>query len=175
MKKSIFITGVAGSGKSSICKELNKLKYKAYDIEEITDMFKMIRKDTGKDYEDYDNADIEKVKNADWICDKDRLKKLLKKQKEEKVFYCGIASNNDEIYSLFDKVILLKAGPRVICERLSSREGTDNMGNTPESREWVLGWKEWWENKVIKKQGVAVVNADDTLINVAEKIIKLAE
>ncbi len=70
---------------------------------------------------------------------------------------------------------MLKAGPRVIYERLSNHEGTDNMGNTSENREWVLGWKEWWENKVIKKQGVTVVNADDTLINVAGKIIKLVE
>ena len=68
MKKSIFVTGVAGSGKSSICRELNKLGYTAYDIEELEGMFKMTRKDTMQDFKDYDNADIEKVKNADWIC-----------------------------------------------------------------------------------------------------------
>ncbi|HIH11772.1 TPA: SDR family NAD-dependent epimerase/dehydratase, partial [Candidatus Woesearchaeota archaeon] len=33
MNKSILITGVAGSGKSAVCDELNKRRYKAYGIE----------------------------------------------------------------------------------------------------------------------------------------------
>ena len=172
MKKSIFVTGVAGSGKSSICKELNKLSYTAYDIEELEGMFKMVRKDTGKDFEDYDNADIEKVKNADWICDKSKLEELLKKQSDEVVFYCGVASNNNEVIPLFDKVILLKASPEVVCKRLRSREGTDDMGNTAENREWVLSWKGWWENKLVG-QGATVIDADGTPTGVAQKIIKI--
>jgi broad-specificity NMP kinase len=175
MKKSIFITGVAGSGKSSICKQLNILDYEAYDIEDIVGMFKMIRKDTGDDYEDYDNADIGKIKNADWICNKEKLKELVERQKKEKAFYCGIASNNDEIVSLFDKIILLRATPEVIHKRLSSREGTDDMGNTNESREWVLGWKEWWENKLMRNQNVLAVNADDNLADISKKIVELTK
>jgi len=172
MKKSIFITGVAGSGKSTASKELNKMGYKSYDIEELDGMFKMIRRDTGKDFKDYDNADIEKVKNADWICDKNKLEELLKKQNDEIVFYCGIASNNDEIIPLFDKVILLKANPEVVRKRLSSREGTDDMGNTAESRDWVLSWKDRLENK-LTKQGATVIDADGTPTEVAQKIIEM--
>ena len=146
--------------------------YKSYDIEELDGMFKMIRRDTGKDFKDYDNADIEKVKNADWICDKNKLEELLKKQNDEIVFYCGIASNNDEIIPLFDKVILLKANPEVVRKRLSSREGTDDMGNTAESRDWVLSWKDRLENK-LTKQGATVIDADGTPTEVAQKIIEM--
>lgn len=174
MKKSFFITGVAGSGKSLISKELNRLGYKAYDIEELEDMFKMIRKDTREDFTDYDNTDIEKVKNADWICDKNKLEELLQKQNIGIAFYCGIASNNNEIIQLFDQIILLKASPEVVCKRLSSREGTDDMGNTAENREWVLSWKDWWENQMIE-QGALVVDADGNPTEVAKKIIELVQ
>jgi broad-specificity NMP kinase len=172
MKKSILVTGVAGSGKSSISKELNKLGYRAYDIEGLDGMFKMVRKDTKEDFEDYDNADLEKVKNADWICDKNKLNGLLQKQNDGIVFYCGVASNSDEIVSLFDQIILLKASPEMIRKRLSNREGTDDMGNTAENREWVLSWKDWWENQLIEK-GAIVVDADGNPTEVAQKIIEI--
>ena len=172
MKKSIFVTGVAGSGKSSVSKALNRLGYNAYDIEELEGMFKMVRKDTGEDFADYDDADIEKVKNADWICDKNKLEELLQKQSNGIVFYCGVASNNDEIIPLFDQTILLKASPEIVRKRLSSREGTDDMGNTAENREWVLSWKDWWENQMIE-QGAVVVDADGSPTEVAQKIVEI--
>lgn len=174
MKKSIFITGVAGSGKSSISKELNKLGYKAYDIEELEGMFKMIRRDTGEDFEDYNNADIEKVKNADWICDKNKLKELLQKQNDGIMFYCGVASYNDKMIPFFDQTILLKASPEVVRKRLNNREGTDDMGNTAENREWVLSWKDWWENQMVE-QGAIVVDADGSSTEVAQKIIEMVQ
>lgn len=40
-------------------------------------MFEMYRKGTKEVFEDYDNADPEKIKNADWICDTNTLKELL--------------------------------------------------------------------------------------------------
>ena len=174
MKKSFFITGVTGSGKSLISEELNKLGYKAYDIEELEGMFKMVRKDTRKDFTDYDNTDIEKVKNADWICDKNKLEELLQKQNAEIAFYCGTASNNNEIIPFFNQTILLKASPEVVRKRLSSREGADDMGNTAENREWVLSWKDWWENKIIER-GALVVDADGNPTEVAKKIIELVQ
>lgn len=174
MKKSIFVTGVAGSGKSSISKELNRLGYKAYDIEELEGMFRMVRKDTREDFVDYDNADIEKVKNADWICDKNKLEELLQKQNNRIVFCCGIASNNNEIIPLFDQMILLKPSPAIVRKRLSSREGTDDMGNTAENREWVLSGKDWLENQLIE-QGAVIVNADGKPAEVAKKIVELVK
>ncbi|MCH7605442.1 hypothetical protein IID24_05650 [Patescibacteria group bacterium] len=47
------------------------------------------------------------------------------------------------------------------------------MGNTKESRQAVLGWKDWWENEVEKKN-VIVVNADGSPDDIAKKIIELS-
>lgn len=173
-KKAILVTGVAGSGKSAVCKHLVTDGHEAYDIEEMGGMFEMYRKNTREVFDDYDNADPEKIKNAEWICDISKLKKLLGKQKTERAFYCGVASNMEELIPLFDIFILLKASSGTVHKRLSSREGTGDIGTTEESRQTVLGWKEWWEEEMLGKGAIAV-NADVAPASVVREIIKLAK
>lgn len=170
MKKSILITGVPGSGKSSVCRELTDLDYAAYDIESIEGICKMVRKDTGENFVDFDNADLEKVKNSDWICDKDKLQELIRAQTEEIAFYCITTSNTEEIIPLFTDIILLRPSPETVRKRLSNREGKEDMGNVKETREWILSWKDWWENKMIEKGAVAI-DANGTLKDIAQKIL----
>jgi broad-specificity NMP kinase len=157
--KKILITGISGTGKTTVCKQLNTLGYTAYDIEDIEGMFKMYRKGTREVFDDFDNADPEKIKNSELICDADQLQKLLDEQKTDVAFYCGVASNMDDIISLFDTFILLKTNANTLHSRLSNREGTDDMGNTEESRQTVLGWKDWWEEEMTDR-GAIVVSAD---------------
>jgi broad-specificity NMP kinase len=124
----MLITGIAGSGKSTICKELIKMGYDAYDIEDIEGMFAMYRKGTKEIFSDFDNADPEKIKNSEWLCDITKLKELIAKQQDELAFYCGVASNMDDLFPLFNKVMLLKVDGESIYKRLLPREGTENMG-----------------------------------------------
>ena len=175
MKKFIFVTGMAGSGKSTISKELNLLGYKSYDIEDNEyGLFTMVRRDTGKLYEDYDNTDMEKVKNARWTCDVSKLKEFVNKQTEGIVFYCGISSNNEEVMSLFDVSILLKASSETIYKRLLTREGTEDYGNTEAGRQNALGWKDEFEGKM-QKAGMLVVDANSNPREVANKIVELVK
>ena len=69
MHKSILVTGVSGTGKSSLSKKLNDLGYKACDMDSYAGLFLMVDKQTKKPVENHDNADLEKVKAMDWICD----------------------------------------------------------------------------------------------------------
>lgn len=106
--KKILVTGISGTGKTTVCKQLNTLGYTAYDIEDNDGMFKMYRKGTREVFDDFDNADPEKIHNSEWICDANQLKKLLNEQKTDIAFYCGVASNMDDLIPLFDTFILLK-------------------------------------------------------------------
>jgi dephospho-CoA kinase len=81
MKKAFLVTGVSGSGKTVVCEHLIADGYEAYNIEDIDGMFKMYHKDTGKIFKNYDNADPKKIKNSRWICNVNKLKKLLKMSK----------------------------------------------------------------------------------------------
>ncbi len=143
--------------------------YEAHSIEDIDGLFAMYRKDTNELFYDYDNADPEKVKNAAWLCDVDKLKELLSQQTNDLAFYCGIASNIDEITP---QVIVLQASPEVLHERLSHREGTEDMGGTEQNRQTVLGWKDWWEEKMAGK-GAILLSADSNPETISAEIIQL--
>lgn len=169
MNKSILITGVPGSGKSSIVNELNKRGYKAYDIESIRGLFANVDKETGKVIRNHSDNDLEQVKRRDWVCNKKKLRKLLSRNKTGVVFYSGTASNIDELLPLFDKVFLLKASRETIRRRLSKRT-SKSFGNNPEIRKWVLSWKGWWENHM-RRRGAVTINANHSVQKIATDIL----
>lgn len=170
LNKSILITGVAGSGKSAVCDELEKSGYKAFGIEDMKGMFTMIDRETGKKSEIYDNDDLEMVKKHDWICNKQKLKKLIEKNKEGIVFYAGIGSNTDDIMSLFDMIFLLVASPETLTKRLSKRT-SEKFGRKREVQEWMFSWKDWWE-KEMEEKGAIIIDANQDLKKVVADIIK---
>lgn len=158
MKRKILITGSAGSGKSTLSKEFTNAGFESYDLEDVDSMFAMYHKNKDKIFEEYDNANPEHIKNAEWICNIKRLKELQNSQKSETAFYFGIASNMDDIIPLFNRIIVLDITKEQLNERLKNREGTDDIGNTQRGRDVVLGWKDWWDNEM-RKKGAIFVNA----------------
>lgn len=172
MTKKILITGVSGTGKSTVCKQLINLGYEAYDIENIEGMFEMYYKGTKNIFLGHDNSKPEDIKNAEWLCDEIKLKAFIEDQKSEIAFYCGIASNMDDILKFFDKVIVLQPDSNVLNLRLKNREGTNDIGNNQEGRDVVLGWKDWWEGEMLKK-GAILVNANKTSEEVAKNILSM--
>lgn len=170
MDKSILITGVAGSGKSSVCKGLASRGYTTFSIEDAKGLFTMINKKTGKVFDNYDNDDIESVKQHDWICNKDKLQGLVRDNAKSVVFYCGTASNLDELLHLFDIIILLKVSPDVLRKRLSERTSNE-FGRTVEIQDWILSWKDWWEDHM-REKGVITVDADRDLKEVTTDVLE---
>ena len=170
MNKSILITGVAGIGKSTICDELNKLGYKAFSIEDIDDLFTVVNKKTGKPFKNFDNNNLELVKQSDWICDKKKLQRLMHQNSNGLVFYCGVASNINDLRPLFDKIFLLKVSQKILRVRLSTRT-SHNYGRTSEFQKWIFSWKTWWENHM-KDKGAIVIDASRSLREVANDIIE---
>ena len=167
----ILITGVSGTGKSTICNELNKINYISYDIEnENLGLCHMIRKDTKKISKDYDEHNLESIKQHDWVCDIDKLNKLMSKNPKGIIFYCGTTSNLDDIIPMFDKIFLLKVDNEVLRKRLSKRTSNE-FARTADIQEWVFSWKDWWEEHMIKK-GAIVINANKNLKETINDIIK---
>ena len=169
MGSAILITGVAGSGKSAACEELKRRGFTAYDIENTVGLFSFINKFTRRQANDTGDDNPEWFERNSWICDRKKLTKLVRSNDQGTAFYCGIASNLDDLLPLFDKVFLLRARPSTIRERLSGRPA-DDFGYGPAVQEWLLGWKDGWERWMIQK-GALVVDADRTIAEVADEVI----
>ena len=170
MNRSILVTGVSGSGKSAVCEELNNSGNVAFDIERIPGLFKNIHRDTGKVVEYFGGSDLNLAKQHDWICDKGKLISLINENSNGIVYYCGVATNLDEIIPMFDKVFLLVAGEKETRERLTHRT-SNNYGRTPEVQDWIFTWKERLEKHIID-QGAEVIDANQDLRKVVDDIIK---
>ena len=173
-KKAILITGMPGIGKSTVAQELRVLGQEAYDLEEFEGLFEMFREGTDELFTDYDNADPEKIKIAEWRCDLNNLRNLIIQQNNSTAYYCATASNILEMFPLFEQVILLRVDTETLHARLSNREGTDDIGNTEEGRQAVLSWKDWWEDEMLEAGAVEVEAVNDSQ-QVAEQIISVTK
>ena len=169
MKKAILITGVSCAGKSTIAKRREEMGYTSYNIEVLPGLFSTIDKVTKRPFK-HDNTDLEKIKNSEWICDKEKLQKIIVNQVADIAFYCGTASNIMDLTDLFDAVFVLKASPETTRERLTTRT-THDFGKTTEVQDWVMSWKDWWEDEIQKKD-VVMVNANRSLDEVVGDILE---
>ena len=168
--RRLYITGIAGTGKTAIANELTSMGYTAYSIEDIPGLFTMLRKNDGKPFDNFNNNDFELVKQGDWICDREKLIALLNSQKDEIAFYSGVARNNDEIIGLFDRTILLQAPEDTLRKRLSIRKPGE-FGNSKEVRDWVLSYQKWFDDALLE-QGAVAIASDGDIGKTTKKIIE---
>lgn len=129
--KTILITGMSGTGKSTVVTDLQSLGYKAVDLD--CDPFS-VWVDAEEDPAYPDN---EVAPGKDWVWHEERVRELLAAQDTELLFVSGCASNMSKFYPSFEHVVLLTAPAFTIVERLQTREG-NTYGRQPEELERVL-------------------------------------
>ncbi len=170
MSQDVLITGVPGSGKSTVCSALQDRGYTAFDIESRDRLFTMIDTETGEQFEDFDPRDVSALKRSKYVCDTDALRELMDRPEDEDVvFYCGNATDHTELLPLFDQVFLLKPSEYELRARLRTRE-TSSMGHDHNVRAWILRWKEE-EEEDIRDRGATVINADPPVEDVVTQIL----
>lgn len=167
MKKSILITAVSGTGKSTVCKALGEIGYNAIDIESIDGLYELVNEKTGEAIP----GSLKQIsEGVDWNCNKAKLKQLINSQATDLAFYCGGMSNTDDIWDIFDLVVVLTISDQLTVQRLLTR-GSGEFGSTKLNREWLLSWKHDLENGWLKKGGVRV-DAESNPTSIAEAIVK---
>jgi hypothetical protein len=119
-----LLTGMSGTGKSSVIHELRKRGFSAIDMDEPGWSFH--------------NAEGHQL----WC--EDRLRAAMDTHAVGHLFVSGCAENQVTFYPEFNQIILLSAPADVIQERLATR--TDNCyGKRPEELAEVLRHLEWVE------------------------------
>lgn len=125
--KRVLITGMSGTGKSAVVRELVARGHRAVDLDtpEWSEWVDVASTDTPTPLE-----------GRDWVWREDRIRALLLKQDQAPLFVSGCAENMGRLFSLIDVVILLSAPIETIMTRLEARSPGD-YGTTEEERQKI--------------------------------------
>lgn len=102
----VLITGMSGTGKSSVTLELARRGYAAIDTDADEWCEWVAEPGTGE---------------PDWVWREDRMRDLLTGNHEPALFISGCKSNQGKFYDRFDQVVLLSAPLDVMVERIATR------------------------------------------------------
>jgi len=129
--KRILLTGMSGTGKSTVIRELAARGYKAVDAD--GDEFSQWVVDEGSVVAEVTPVDG----NKDWVWREDRIQDLLSTEDTDVLFVSGCAENMPKFFPQFDLIVLLSAPASVIVQRLRTRT-TNQYGKRPEEVARVL-------------------------------------
>lgn len=118
-----YITGVSGSGKSSIRQELQERGYEAHDTDE--DDITAWRNRTTKEPAGKYIRSTEWLDEHEWVMPADRVRSLAKLAMEKTIFLCEVTSNQSEFFELFEKVFCLEIDQEILKHRLDTRTTND--------------------------------------------------
>lgn len=128
--KKILITGMSGTGKSTVIRELASRGHRAIDTDS----------DEWCEWKDVPvpGAPPGTPPERDWVWREDRIQRLLDDETTDALFLSGCKSNQGKFYPQFDYVVLLSAPPEVMFDRTSKRT-TNPYGKSEEERALILG------------------------------------
>ena len=172
--KRVLITGMSGTGKSTVIAALAARGYRAVDAD--TDEWSHWV-DTGSgDAEAAGAAEPDPVwGNRDWVWREDRVARLLSTEDEggddpSVLFLSGCAINQGKFYARLDHVILLSAPAEVIMQRLATRT-TNTYGKSPEEVQRVLGHIQSVE-PLLRRRATLEIDTSAPVDDVVESIVR---
>ena len=127
--KRVLLTGMSGTGKSTLTGELAARGYKAVDTD-------------SDEWCEWVTVPADGVRpgvtaGPDWVWREDRIQRLLATEDAAVLFVSGCKSNQGKFRAQFDHVVLLSAPVAVLLERLATRT-TNPYGKRAEELAQVL-------------------------------------
>lgn len=154
MKSSIiFITGMSGSGKSTVLKELASKGYTTIDT----------------DIEGYCSYGYdERYQEYGWLWKEDKINVVVNNHQEGVLLIAGTVSNQGKFYSYFDEIIYLSAPLSVLLARVQRRTN-NRYGQTDEEKKTIQADFEQFD-AMIKTSATTVIDATKSLDKVVKEV-----
>lgn len=169
-RKIIYITGISGTGKTTLSKEFAKRGYVAVDIDEYSHWE---HKESGEMNSWEPGKSREFLDTHHWICNIDGLKRKFNEHADKDIFVFGIVGGLKENLDLFDKVILLTCSTETAFKRIDERVDNE-FGKGDTEREWIESWKSDFEKDWIER-GAVPVSSEDSIEVVMENILNVCK
>lgn len=163
--KRILLTGMSGTGKSTVIGELAVLGFKAVDLD-TSEFSHWI--DVEPDRSKYELPALGK----DWVWRVDRVERLLEKEDTDVLFVSGCAENMTALLPRFDHIVLLTAPAQVLAERLRTRSNNP-FGRLPEELTQVMALMESVE-PLLRKVADAEIDTTLELRQTVTRVLALA-
>ena len=168
-----FITGIAGTGKSTILEELTSRGFEAYGVDEHGFAFwhninsgYVHPKSSVKTH----HRTPEFLKAHSWKISRQMVKDLAEKSKGKIVFLCGVAMNDDEIWDLFSGVFALTIDQDTLKHRLATRT-TNDYGKAKHELELTLD-QHSVSSELYKKYNYTILDATKPIQQLVDLIVQ---
>jgi len=166
-----YVTGVPGTGKSTIQKELQKRGYEAYDVDEPA-FGGPVNKATGKPttVPPIEERRPEWFDEHEWRISRQAIEDLKTRSEGKTIYLCGTATTENLVWDLFDMVLYLNIDEETLRSRIAARTDND-FGKTEHELRLILErYKAAQQN--IGKLNVTLIDATKPVRQVVEEVIK---
>ena len=162
--KRVLVTGMSGTGKSTVINKLAARGYRAVDTDDhgLCEWVAVpLDEPTGLG------------PGQDWVWREDRIQDLLSADDVEVLFLSGCSPNQGKFYPQFDHIVLLTAPAAVIVARLATRT-TNPYGKHPDEVARVLALQQTVEPLLRAGAGVEV-DTSAPLDQVVASVLRLVQ
>lgn len=168
MKETFLVTGVSGTGKSTVLKELQKRNFSGLGIDETPGLSYWVDKQAGHPLSEKANFTKEFLSKHDWVCDVALVEAILR-DSSKPVFLCGSSDNIQNCIKLCDTVFLLECPVEVSLERIKQREGNE-YGKSEAAQTALRGYYQAY-NKECLALGAISIDATQPIDKVVEDML----
>jgi dephospho-CoA kinase len=169
-----YITGISGSGKSTVLTELKRRGYEAYDVDEAGPATAKWHNDvTGhvhpKSSVKKEDRTPEFLAEHSWKVPRQEILGLTKQASTKTVFLGGAIANEPELQDLFSSVFALTIDDGTLRHRVASRTDND-WGKNPHELEYTLAVNQELDERY-RKFDYVVIDATQSLEAVVDEIL----
>ncbi len=171
-KRNYLIDGVSGTGKTSVCTELQQRGYHA--IHGDRELAYLGDPETGIPADGLRHEHSASFISEHHIWNVDKVRALVANQDEAVTFFCGGSRNSATFIDLFDGVFILEADLDTVNRRIDERVAADptDWGGKQEERDVTA---RLYQTKAgIPKRGL-IIDATAPLAHVVDEIMRQSE